>query len=58
MRKYIYRLEERVNLLFLLLSPDIKKLAKDTFKTMEGAILNNPRPLKFEYIERLYRESL
>lgn len=37
---------------------DIKKLTEDTFKTMEGAVLNNPRPLNTKDIENLYRESL
>ena len=36
----------------------IPDLVKDTFKTMSGAIGNNPRPLTEGDIEKLYRDSL
>lgn len=36
----------------------IPQLAADAFKTMSGAINNNPRPLKVADVERLYTESL
>lgn len=48
----------RINDLVKINEEDIKKLASDTFKTMQGAVLNNPRPLNTDDIENLYRESL
>lgn len=39
-------------------SEEIKKLAEDTVRTMEGGLLNNPRELNVNDVEELYREAL
>ena len=60
LQKFLYKVDRDVKIGQLAdISEDkIKRLAVDSLKTMEGAILNNPRPLTIEDIEKLYRESI